>query len=219
MNVLLSATGQSQLSQLKAANNLPLTRLDTKSKELTTKQGLVVGATKAVEALKVSLTALKASTGPMTPAATADFIAKFNALQEALKSQTAKGTTLSTVSSVRHARSELRQPFQDIGVLNGLSAAGIDTTREGLVATSNAAPAPLDDASYSAILANLSKISGELTQTSDGEGKQLTAIATQRARAQILVDATNARTETSFLKMYNIMQNLTNSTGTSIPTH
>lgn len=216
MNVLLSPTGQSQLSQLKAANNLPLNRLDAKSQALTTKKGLVDGADKAVEALKTSLTALKSANATLSPAATADFIQKFNSLQAALKTQTAKGTVLSSVSVVRQVRSELRSPFQSQSVLDGLKAAGIATTQDGLVATSNPTAVVMDDVTYTSMLDNLTKLSTKLSHESDGEAAQLATITKQRARTQIFVDRTNVRTETNFLKMYNVMQNLTSSTGTAL---
>lgn len=217
MNIMLNASGQSQLSQLKAMNNLPLQRIDAKRQAVTQKQSAVTNLNKAAEAVKTSLTSMRSADATVAAAATKEFVQKFNDLQNALKVQTDKGAALNLVSSARQARSDLRTPMQDMDVLSALKDVGVSTTREGLtVATTTPTVTQLTDKAFDALMGNMTKITTKFSSTLTQESSKMTALDAQRLRAQRMIDSANVRTEQNFIKMYNTMQNMSGGNGSAI---
>jgi flagellar capping protein FliD len=204
MNIYLTSSAQSQLTQLKAINQIPLTRIDAKTKTAQTEQ-------KAIESVKTELGQAKAALaklGSETGAPSADvvnaFVKEFNELQSLLKKSTDKDATLSRNAEARNARTDVRSAFSSYEVLSAARAAGIETTRDGLVAV-NATEALTPEALQKMGEA-LDKVASGMDSANSRASARLDTLAKERERAATFVTAADARTEKNFLKMYQIMQ-------------
>lgn len=215
MNVFLNATAQSQLAQLKAANQVPLNRLDAKKTAVEKQKTSVETVRKEFDQVKTALNALKGTTtagaAPSAEAVNA-FIKEFNELQSVLKAQTAKGAALATNPEARYARSDIRSPFQSLDVLSSARATGFETTRDGLAAAGTPTAA-LTDAAVIQFEAAFSKVEAQLNNAATRMTTKLDTIADERERASRLVDTANKRTEQNFLKMYQMMQIINSESG------
>ena len=213
--VYLSATAQTQLNQLKAANATPLNRIDARSQAATKQQSSVTTLSSEATQLRDALEKLKSADAAGQADAIKTFVKEYNDLTTAFKSATGKGAVLSSASEVRFAQSNLRDPFQTIDVLSALKSAGVETTREGLK-VAGAPSGTLDIASIAAAFENtLTQVDKRLSSVKTRLDNQLSNLSKERARVALTVERRNERTEQSYLKMYQVMQAMQGGSGGS----
>lgn len=216
MNVFLSASAQSQLAQLQAANAVPLNRISSKMTTVKNQQAALSSVQTEFSKAKDALKKLEGDgTTPPTADAVKAFVSEFNNLENLLASKTGKGGSLQMTSQIRSARFDLRSPFSNYSVLSSAKAAGLDTSKDGLVTTAAAPTAALTPDAVAALEAAFAKVSTELTNASTQMQSKLDDLSKQQTRVQERVDAANTRTTNNFMKMYQIMQQMNSGTGTS----
>lgn len=212
MNILLTPAAQSQLSQLKAINQIPINRIDGRHAAVDKEKTAVDAVSKEVLAVTSALTALESPTTPPTQEAVNAFVKEYNTLQTMLRAQTAKGGTLALTREARDARTDVRNPLSNVDVLSALSALGIETTRDGLV-SNRPATATMGLSAIAALDTAFSKVGTELSSASTRLAAKETSLDNEKTRANVMVTRTNARTEKNFLKMYQAMQQMNSSNG------
>ena len=206
MTVYLNASAQAQLSQLKAANAVPLNRIDARSQTATKQQTSVTALKTEATQVRTALDKLKTAADAGKADAVATFVKEYNELINAFKSSTGKGAVLSTASELRFDQGNLRTPFQTSAVLSALKDAGVETTRDGLK-LSGAAPGTFDvSAIATAFESTLSAVEGRLSSAGSRLDGQLSRLSQERSRVSLLVDRANTRTEQSYMRMYQVMQ-------------
>ncbi len=206
ISVYLNAQAQTQLAQLKAANAIPLSRIDARVQAANTQQTAVQALRSETSELRETLASLQGADPAKREDAIRAFVAQYNELTTAFKSRTAKGGTLATATDVRMAQGGLRGPFQSIEALLALRAAGVETTREGLKVT-GAPGAEFDaEAITQAFESTLSMLERRLGSVSQRLENTVTRLGNDRERLESIVSRANSRTEKSFMKMYQVMQ-------------
>lgn len=214
-SIILSATAQSQLTQLKAANSVKLNALNAKKTALTTKESASVKIEDSATSLKQAISTVRLSANATDKAAAAKtLVANFNSLQSAITSATAKGATLYGTSELRSAKSDLRSSFLDSNVLADFADAGISTTKDGLVLSASGS-GDLDLDTLNKLADAVTKLQNVLDNMQSNIDTKQASLDSSITREQSRVDAANTRTTNNFLKMYQVMQQMSSGSGTS----
>lgn len=210
----LPATAQSQLTQLKAANNVPLSRIQSNISEVKSKGSSIDSIQKAMDNLQDAIKTLRDPT--LTPeartAAMKDLAADFNAVQSYLKNANAKGAKLQGMSEIRSAPNTLRRDFADAAVQADLKAAGMSSSAEGLKVTS-ATPGVLSAATLDKLEATITAIDERISGAKGRLDSQVDRLNSQMERVKRQVDAANSRTEKNYMKYYQAMQSMNSASG------
>lgn len=215
-NIILSSTAQSQLNQLKAANAYGVDKLKSIKAGFDSKD-------KAVEALDASATAVKdaistlrkAETPAEKVAASKDLVAKYNALMTSVTNSTAKGATLGSTFELRSAKSTLRESFLSNDVIAGLSAGGVTTTRAGLQ-MSSLGSGEISAAALDSISASIGKFTKVLDSLETNLETKSASTSVRITQEQSRVDRKNVVTENNFIKMYQVMQQMSSGSASSV---
>lgn len=206
-SLYLDASGQAQLAKLKAANQIPLTRIDSKVSQVKLKQPTLNTVKTEVDELKSAIQRLRDAPEAEKADAITKFVKEFNDVQKQLTATTSKEGTLRSVGSVRDARSGLRDPFSDITVLNELRSAGVLTTREGLQAGTVTA-VEFSDEVLSKLESTVDMVANRMAAADSSLSSQIERLTDERERVQKRVDLVNVRTERSFLQYYQLLQQM-----------
>ena len=214
-SLYLDSSGQAQLAKLKQANQIPLNRVDSKITSLRGKQPTLNTVKTEVEELKTALQKVRDAPEAERGAALAKFVSEFNDVQKQLTSTTGKDGPLRSFSSLRDARAGLRTPLSDINVLTELKAVGIATTREGLTYKTGTEAAALSTTTLEKLESTVSFIETRMGRAESQVQTQLDRLNSEKSRIQVSVDRANARTETSFIKYYQLIQQMNQSMSNS----
>lgn len=207
-SLYLDTAGQNQLATLKKANQIPLTRIDKKITDVKTKQPTLNTVKTEVSELKAALQKIRDAKPEEKADAIKGFVKEFNDVQRQLTSTTNKDGSLRSLASVRDARSNLRNPFSDINVLNELKAVGVVTNRDGLTAGLTATATDISEAVLSKIESTVDLVAGRVSSADSQLSTQLDRLNDERSRAKLSVDRADKRTEQSFIKYYQLIKTM-----------
>jgi predicted nucleic acid-binding Zn-ribbon protein len=206
-SIFLSPSAQGQLSALKAANAIPLQRLDARRAGFERQNQALDGIQAEAAQLRRSIDEL-ASNPSAGRAEVATFVREFNELFERLGSATARGAVLGMSSELRFARRDLRAPLANVEVLAALREAGVATTRTGLSVVAEPAVGFSAQAVASAVRSALERVEASTQAAERRVQGFIGRIGAERERAQAQVQRANARTEAMFFRMYEAMQRM-----------
>jgi len=211
--VFLPSSAMSQLNQLKAANNIAINKIDARRSDVNKQSTAASGLKTEADQLKDALGKLSSATDKK--AAVETFVKEYNDLFKAVKTQTAKGATLSRAFDIRTAQSNLREPFLSPDVLSSMRALGIESTREGLKVSGEPDPTANMTTFVNAFQSTVDKVQARIDSFSSRVSQSLERLDKEKERVSERVERMNKRTELSFLKMYQVMQAASNANGSN----
>lgn len=214
-SIILSASGQSQLAQLKSVNSVKLNKMTAEKTAIASKDTASNKIEDNATALKQAISTVRLSANATDKAAAAkSLVTAFNTLQSSITSMTAKGATLYGTSELRTAKSDLRSNFLDVDVLTDLREAGITTTKDGLTISATA-DGDLDLETLNKLADVVTKLQTRLDDLQTNYSKKTATLDSSISREQARVDRANVKTTNNFLKMYQIMQQMQSDSGSS----
>lgn len=211
--IFLPPSAMTQLNQLKAANNVALNKIDARKAEVTKQSNAASGLKTEADQFKDALNKLNTATDKK--AAVETFVKEYNDLFKAVKTQTAKGATLSKAFDIRSAQSNMREPFLSTDVIAAMRGLGIESTREGLKVVGEPDPTANLSTFVTAFQSTVDKVQNRIDSFSSRVSQSIERLDKEKDRVSERVERMNKRTEISFLKMYQVMQAANSANGGS----
>lgn len=213
-NIYLNAAGQTQLNQLKQANQVPITRLNASKATVTAKDAPLKNIKTNIDELKTAAKNISSATA--TPeeqkAAVQKFISEFNDVQKLLKGTSEKTNPLRGISELRDATLKLRSPLMDTTTVEEFKKAGIKTTRDGLEFTGSVDELPSAEV-LEKILSTVDLVAQRVDSAKSRNDARVKRFDDELVRVQARVEQQNIRTEKNFMQYYQLMQAMGSATG------
>lgn len=219
-SIYLSASAQTQLKTMKAANEISLNRLNTRKSEVTSKNNTLNTLQASIDNVQKDLVTLSSATDlDAQKTALTKFASDYTALITKFSSLTGKDGALNDAGELRSVRSALRTPFGDFNLYDEFAAAGLKASSTGLEASNSAVTTALTSDQLTQLSDSFNAALTKLENATNSYETNLTAKTTKLvkdiAREQARVDSKNTRTEKNFLKMYQAMQAYSSASSTS----